>query len=256
MFYSNVFRPNKAALAVVGDLSQSEAKSWAERYFGHWRPQSAEPLDLAAKGKIGKRIVIVDRPGAPQTQLMLGHLGIGRKHSDFLALELMNGILGGMFSSRINTNLREVHGYTYGTNSHLVYRTGPGLFLISGQVRTDATAASLVEIFREIGRMRTTIAEPEELANAKEAFTHALTARSNGNAGCASAFSELYLHELDLSHFRRAVTQINSVGLSDVRRVAQDHLHPENTLVVAVGDAATIKSQLNSSGGGLELAPT
>jgi zinc protease len=128
--------------------------------------------------------------------------------------------------------------------------------LISGQVRTDATAASLVEIFREIERMRTTIAEPEELANAKEAFTHSLTARFNGNSGCASAFSELYLHELDLSHFRRAVTQINSVGSSDVRRVAQDHLHPENTLVVAVGDGATIKSQLNSSGGGLELAPT
>jgi zinc protease len=252
-FYSNVFRPNRSALAIVGDLSQSEAKSWAERYFGEWRPKSAATVDLAANQKVGKRIVIVDRPGSPQTQLMVGHSGIDRKHSDFLALEVMNGILGGTFSSRINTNLREVHGYTYGTNSHLVYRKGPGLFLISGQVRTDATAASLVEIFGEVERIRTTIAEPEELANAKEAFTRSLISRFNGNAGCASAFSELFLHELDLSHFRRALSQVNSVGLSDIRRVAQDHLVPENMLVVAVGDAGTIKSQLNASGGGLEM---
>ncbi len=131
-------------------------------------------------------MLVVDRPNSPQTQLLVGQLGISRSHPDFVAVEMMNLLMGGMFSSRINHNLREVHGYTYGANSRFMYRRGLGPFLISTAVRTDATAAAVVEILHEIDRLRQEMATADELAVSGEALSRSLISRFD-TAGSSAA---------------------------------------------------------------------
>jgi zinc protease len=163
--------PQGAALVIVGDLTPSEALNLAEQYFGRWSgdavhvpvPDPGEPAP--------SRVLVVNRPGSPQTQLLLGHFGATRGDPDYASIEVMNMLLGGMFSSRINNNLREVHGYTYGARSQFVYRRALGPFLVSTAVRTEATAAALAEVLREIDRLRENPATPEELAIARESLS-------------------------------------------------------------------------------------
>ena len=176
---------------------------------------------------------------------------MARNHSDYVPIEVMNTLLGGMFSSRINHNLREVHGYTYGANSRFAYRRGSGLFVISGAVRTDATASAVSEVFHEINKLREKLAAAEELAIASESLTRSLISRFDTAMSGSASISELFICGLDLGHFKRTLTEIPKAGPLDVQRVAKEYLHPEEMVVVAVGEAAKIESDLSK----LNLGP-
>ena len=149
---------------MVGDMTHTEAHILAEKYFDGWSRDLVALQAPEVKDQSTRQVLIVDRPSSPQTQLLMGQLGVSRSHPDYVAIEVMNMLFGGMFSSRINHNLREVHGYTYGANSRFTYRRSLGPFVISGAIRTDATAAAVAEVFQEIDRFRETLAMPEELA--------------------------------------------------------------------------------------------
>ena len=261
-FYSSAFTPQRAGLVMVGDMAQTDAQGLAEQYFGNWsgNPVTTQPPDVKQRGS--RRVIIVDRPNAPQTQLMMGQPGSLRNHPDHVAMELMNLILGGMFSSRINSNLREVHGYTYGANSHFEYRRGVGPFLISAAIQTDATASAVAEVFHEIDRLREALPRPEELTLAGESLARSLTSRFDTAGSSANYISDLFVYDLDRHDLQNALAQIPQVSLMDVQRVAGEQLHPESMVVVAVGDAAKIERDLGKLNLGRvcciggQLAPT
>ncbi len=249
-FHSSAYTPRGAALVIVGDVNEAEVRRLSETHFGDWSGTPWGKNLPEARANRPRRVVIVDRPASPQTQLVMGQVGVARSHPDYVAIELMNMLLGGMFSSRINTNLREVHGYTYGSKSRFFYHRSPGPFSISAAVRTDATAAAVAEVFGEIVRLRETPVTPEELAIAKEFFTRSLISRFQTIAGSAASIGGLFVHGLERDEYQRAVEKVAVAGIAEVQGAAK-HLDPESFVVVAVGDAAKIEHELRD----LNLGP-
>ena len=198
-----------------------------------------------------RRVVIVDKPDSPQTVLRVGHIGIARANPDYVPITVMNTALGGLFSSRINMNLREKHGYTYGASSAFVYRRDPGPFLVGTSVRTDVTAAAVQEILFEIENMRSSNLLPEELATAKDSIGRSLPGLFETSPQAASTLGQLFVHKLPPDYFGDLPGEIDRVTAGDVRRVAGKHLQPERMVVVAVGDRSRIQEPLEK----LHLGP-
>jgi zinc protease len=249
-FHSSSYTPENAALVVVGDITEAELLSLAEKHLGNQSGSSPEAQMPSENSGGTRRVLIVDRPGSPQTQLVIGQIGVARSDPDYAALELMNTLLGGMFSSRINTNLREVHGYTYGARSQFSYRRSPGPFLISAAVRTDATAPAVAEVFSEIDRLRETLAMPEELNIAKEYLTRSLISRFQTVGSSANSIADLFVYGLSPAEYRMTVEKVGAVSVGDIRRLAE-RLRPESMVVVAVGDASKIAREMSD----LNLGP-
>lgn len=243
-FWKNGYSPAVAALIVAGDLSQDELRNLAARHFGSWSGVGNDVAPPPVKSRPSRRIVIVDKPASPQTSLRVGQIGIARANPDYMATSVMNAALGGLFSSRINLNLREKHGYTYGASSSFVYRRGRGPFLIGTSVRTDVTAPAVAEILSEIDRMRNTDILPEELTTAKDSIARSLPGLFETTPQAASTIGQLFVHHLPLDYFRGLPVEIDVLSVADVRRVAEKYLQPEELIVVAVGDQAKIRAQL------------
>jgi zinc protease len=243
-FWKTHYVPGNAALVVAGDIPASELKALVDAKFGAWKggdvalPQPGLPETTKAK------IIIVDRPGAQQTQLRLLQVGVGRATPDYPALEVMNSELGGLFSSRINLNLREEHGYTYGAESVFVYRRSVGYFAAGGGIRTDVTATAAAEILKEIHRMIDTEMKPEELTLAKDSQSRSLPGMYETSNGEAGALSELFVYNLARDYFSTLPERLNAVTAADAQAVAKKYLHPDQMILVCVGDRAKIEPEL------------
>jgi zinc protease len=243
-FWKAHYVPTNAALVVSGNIPVDQLKSLAESKFGSWQggeiptPQIANPESTKAK------IVIVDRPGAQQTMLRLLQLGVGRATPDYPALEVMNSELGGLFSSRINLNLREDHGYTYGAASFFRYRRSLGYFAAGGGIRTDVTAPAVSEILKEIRRMMETKMTPEELKLAIDSQSRSLPGMYETSSGEAGALSELFEYNLARDYFSVLPERLNRVTADGAQEVARKYLRPDQLILVCVGDRAKIESEL------------
>src|SRR5262249_5133813 len=161
-FWQGHYFPNDSAIIVAGNIKLATLKPLLEKAFGAWKPGQAAAPAPGALDASDARVILVDRPGAPQTALECYELGAARSSPDYPQLEVVNTELGGLFSSRINMNLREAHGYTYGAGSTFAYQRLPGPFLAYSAVRTDVTAPAVTEIFNELRRMRATQLTPEQ----------------------------------------------------------------------------------------------
>ncbi len=243
-FWKTHYVPNNAALVVAGNIPIDELKSQIESKFGAWKngeipaPKIGEPETTKAK------IVIVDRPGAQQTMVRLEQLGVDRATPDYPALEVMNSELGGLFSSRINLNLREEHGYTYGANSAFVYRRRVGYFLVMGGIRTDVTAPAVTQMLKEIHRMIDTPMTPAELKLAKDSQSRSLPGMFESSRDAAREFSEIYLYNLAPNYFEELPARLNAVTAQDAEDVAKKYLHPGRMTLICVGDRAKIEPEL------------
>jgi zinc protease len=243
-FWKTGYVPGNAALVVAGDLTEKELRGLAEKHLGQWRGPSSQFRLPDVQEKTGRRVVLVDKPGSPQTALRIGHVGIERSNPDYVPIDVMNTELGGLFTSRINLNLRERHGFTYGASSAFVFRRGPGPFVVATGVRTDVTAAALEEIFNEIERMRTTFPTPEELTTAKDSIARSLPGLFETTPQAASSMGQLFAYNLAPDYYQSLPGQIDSVTAEDVRRVAETYLKPSRMVVVAVGDRVKIEPEL------------
>ena len=243
--------PENAALIVAGDLTEDELQELAQRHFGDWSAKGKAGGPPAANADSSRRIVIVDKPGSAQTSLLVGHVGIARSNPDYVPVNVMNTGLGGLFSSRINLNLREKNGYTYGASSAFVYRRGPGPFLVRTGVRTDVTGAAVQEILYEIERIRTSPVTMEELQRAQDAIARSLPALFETTSYSASSIGQLFVHGLEIDYYRALPAEVIAVSPAAVQRVAERYLRPEGLVVVAVGDRAQIEPQL----AGLQFGP-
>jgi zinc protease len=186
----------------------------------------------------------VDKPGTPQTQVRVAAIGAARSSPDFRAIQVMNNALGGLFSSRINMNLREQHGYSYGTYSQFQFRRGAGPFAVAGGIRTDVTAAAVDEIFKEIRGMLQGPMSAEELQKSKDALANSLPGAFETSANMVNTFSNVFIYDLGLDYYTRYVQEVRAVTAEQALAVARKYLAPDRLLVVAVGDRAAIEPAL------------
>jgi zinc protease len=243
-FWKQNFVPNNAALVVAGDISMSELRALAEKAFGAWQKGSPAQPALGAPATTAARVVIVDKPGSPQTQLRVAGIGAPRSSPDFRPMQVMNLALGGLFSSRINMNLREEHGYTYGANSQFSFRRAAGPFQIASGVRTDVTAAAVGEIFKEVRGMVEKPVSAEELQKAKDSLSNSLPGAFESSANAVGNFSNVFIYNLGLDYYSRYAEQVNAVTTDQALAVSKKYLVPGSLVVIAVGDRAKIEPEL------------
>jgi zinc protease len=171
-------------------------------------------------------------------------IGVPRNTPDYAALRVMNEALGGLFSSRINLNLREQHGYTYGASSQFVFRRSAGPFLVATGVRTDVTGPSVSEIMKELGRIRDGELSADELSLAKDSLVRSLPADFETSSRVTASTSNIYVYDLGLDYYSKLPGQLTAVDAAQVKTVAQKYIQPDKVLVVAVGDRAKITPEL------------
>jgi zinc protease len=247
-FWKAGYVPENAALVVAGDITEAETRALVEKYFGGWSGRAAPSFPPSGNASGARRVIIVDKPGSPQTVLRVGHVGVARSSPDYAPIEVMNAALGGLFSSRINLNLRETHGYTYGAFSTFAYRRGAGPFVVGTGVRTDVTSEAVTEILRELDRMRTSDPTPGEVAMAKDSIARSLPGNFETTGQTAATIGQIFVYNLPIDQYRALPHQIDAVTAADMRRVAEKYLKPPEFVVVAVGDRGKIESGLRKLG--------
>ncbi len=243
-FWRANYVPNNAALVVSGNIPADELKGLAEKKFGAWKSGELSTPQTGAAESTSAKIVIVDRPGAQQTMVRMLQMGVSRSTPDYPVIEVMNSELGGLFSSRINLNLREEHGYTYGASSVFVYRRSLGYFAVGGGIRTDVTAPAVSEIIKEIHRMIDTPMKPDELSLAKDSQSRSLPGMFETNGGEAGALSEIFMYSLPSNYFSTLPERLNAVTVEDAEAAAKKYLHPDHLILICVGDRAKIEPEL------------
>lgn len=240
-FYTTYYRPNNATLLVVGDVRPDDVERRARELFGAWPrgtvPSAPTSAPAAAKGT---QVVLVDKPGAAQTSIRLGGVGAPRTTSDYFPLQVMNTILGGSYTSRLNANLRETHGYTYGAGSGFGLRRSAGPFIASAEVVTAKTDSALIEFLKELRAIRDTVPS-DELAKAKRYLQLGLPGSFETTQGIASEFLPLIAYGVPLDFFASAVQRYGAVTQADVQRVARQYVDPNKLTIVLVGDRKVIE---------------
>jgi zinc protease len=223
----------------------------AERSLGDWSGDAPAPAGtIDSPASVERLVHLISKADAPQSELRVGHPGVSRSHPDYFPLVVMNAILGGLFSSRINLNLREEHGFTYGAFSGFAWRRQAGPFVIETAVKSEVTDAAVREILHEVERMRSSDVTAEELSLATSYLGGVFPIRYESTDAIASALAGSIVHGLPDDWFDAYRERIASVTSSDVRRVAEAHLRPEQMQVVCVGDAKLVREPLAELGVG------
>jgi len=243
-FWKQSFVPNNAALIVAGNISLADLKALAEKALGAWPKGAAAAVVLPAPATTPARVVIVDKPGAAQSQLRVAQVGVPRSTPDYPAIEVMNLALGGLFSSRINLNLREEHGYTYGAGSGFVYRRSAGPFYASTGVQTAVTAPAVAEILKEIKRTIDAPLSDAELALAKDAIIRSLPGMFETSPQVVGTFATTFVYDLGLDYYTKYPAQVAAVTAEAAQAAARAHLDVNKLIVVAVGDRKKIEPAL------------
>jgi zinc protease len=248
-FHAARYRPGDTSVLVVGDIGADEAARLVEERFGDWSgaPEPAGEV-LVRPRSAEAQLVIIDRPGSVQSELRIGHVGVARATPDYFPIVVMNTILGGAFSSRLNLSLREKHGYTYGVSSGFAMRRSPGSFLISTAVQTEVTAAAVRETLATIDGMRSAEVAQAELDDARNYLAGIFPLRVQTTDGLAARLAELVIYDLPADYFEHYRERVLSVSAPEVLRAAQTHLRPAELAVVVVGDAAKLKDSLAELG--------
>lgn len=243
-FWKRGYTPDNAALVVAGDVSSAELRALAEKYFGRWSGKASREARPQFKADAPGRIIIEDHGEASQTALRVGTVAASRRSPDMVPLRLLNFVLGEIYASRITTNLRGKHGYTYMARSQFAFRREPGPFVIGTNVRTDVTAAALQELFNEIEHLRTEPVTDEDLRFARNAFTGSLVGLFETTSKTATSIGQIFTYGLPLDYYHSLPKQIAAIPAIDIQRAARQYLDPTKMVVVAVGDRSRIEPEL------------
>jgi len=249
-FYDNYYRPNNATLIVVGDVTMESIKPKLEAAFSDWKSGGVTPATLAEQRMMAKPgIYVVDKPGAAQSSVLIGQVGIDRSNPDYYAVQVMNSILGGGGTARLFMNLREDKGYTYGAYSRFTPRREAGPFSASGEIQTISTKEAVQEFLKELNGIRgTRPVTPEELEVNKQAFIRRFPSQFETTGGISAQLGNLVTYGLPDSYFNDYISKINAVTVADVNRVANKYLDPSKMAIVIVGDRKVIEPGLKELG--------
>lgn len=250
-FWRNTYVPGNAVLAIAGDITETQAHVLANKYFGHWKgtPKLGAPPSL--KGEPGRKIVIINKPGAAQSSVLVGGTGIAHSSPDYIAVDVMNTVLGGLFSSRLNMNLRERHGYSYGAFSQFTDRRGTGAFYARAEVRTDVTAPAVGEILSELNKVSLNPLSADEVRTGRDSISRSLSSLFETSARASQSLSDLFVYGLPLDYYAKLPVQINSVTPAVAAKIAGKYIRPDEMTVVVVGDGTKIEPALKK----LNLGP-
>jgi zinc protease len=245
-YYQANFKPNNATLIIVGDVSPNQIEQKINAVFGGWQRGDVLPLTYADPPKAGTTtIYLIDKPGAAQSSFRIGAVGVPRSTKDYFALSVMNTILGGSFSSRLNQNLRETKGYTYGANTRFDMRRAAGPFSASAEIVAAKTDSALLEFMKELNGIRQTV-PPTELSRAKRFLQLQLPGNFETTQDIAFQLVPVALYGLPLDYYNNYVQNIEAVTQADVARVAQQYINPASLAVVIVGDRKSIEPGLKA----------
>jgi len=241
-FYASMFRPDNATLLVVGDTTTDKVMPLLEKSFGAWKGAGAAVVEKlpAVEPPKTRQVYLINKPGSPQSQIRIGSIGVSRSTPDYFPLTVMNTILGGSFTSRLNNNLREVHGYTYGAGSGFDMRLGAGPFYAAAGVQTDKTAEALKEFFNELNAIPKPV-PAEELSRAKNYVSLRYPSAFETTGDFSRRLEDALVYRLPDDYFAKYVQNIQAVTAADVQRVAQKYVQPDRVIVVVVGDLAAIE---------------
>ena len=248
-YYATHYVPNHGSIVIAGDVDAERALDEASRLFNDWPAADLPPRPEITPNRVdSSRIYLIDRPTAVQSEIRIGHLGIARSTEDYFSLSVMNALLGGVFNSRINLNLREKHGYTYGARSTFALRRQAGPFVVSAPVRNEVTRESITEVLSELRRIRTGDVETIELDDTKNYMMGSFPSSVQTAGDIAGRLLDMELYDLPTDYFDHYRENIGAVSKADVEHVAQKYIDPENVIIVIVGNAAEIREPLGTLG--------
>ena len=247
-FHTKNFQPANSQLIVVGDVTAASIMPKLEKQFGLWKNTGpvTRPAMPPAPPAGGKTIYLVDKPGAAQSQIRMGLIGVARNTPDFFTLDVLNTILGGSFTSRLNQNLREVHGYAYGASSSFSMRAMAGPFTASSGVQTDKTTESLREFFKEIDAIRAPI-PAGDLERGKNYEALGFPEEFETLSGMAGQLTSMAVYGLPETYFNEYVPKIQAVTSDAAHAAAQKYLVPEKFAIVVVGDLSKIEKGIRDA---------
>jgi zinc protease len=250
-FHSRHYVPSNSILIVSGDVTAADAVARLERTFGVWKGPSAAAVPIPAAAQLtARQVYLLDKPGAAQSQIRIGWIGVPRSTPDYFALRVLNTILGGSFTSRLNQNLREEHGYAYGASSTFDMRTAAGPFYAEAGVQTDKTSEALAEFFKELDGIRKPI-PPEEVEKAKNYLALQLLRNFETTERIAASLAQMFIYNLPQDYYATYMQRVRAVTAADVQRVAQRYIQPDKFAVVVVGDRKVIEPGIKT----LNLGP-
>ncbi|HET6150548.1 MAG TPA: pitrilysin family protein [Polyangia bacterium] len=243
-FYDNHYRPNNAVVIVAGDITEKELKAKLETALKGWQARGVPRRKLAAPPVPSKtKIYLIDKADAPQSSIRVGLVGIERTNPDYIPVTVMNLILGGGFY-RLDLNLREGKGWTYGARSTFDSRRSPGPFSAGGEFVATHTADSVAEILKEVNAIRDTEVTDAELSRAKDQIIKSFPARFATRASTAGQLADLAIYGLPDKYLIEYTRKVAAVSKQDVHRVARKYLVPERLAVVVVGDEKSNRDAL------------
>lgn len=243
-FHDTYYKPNNSMLVLVGDITKNSMVPKLERVFSNWKPSDVPETTVPVAIQVeSTRVYLVDKPEAAQSEIRIGRIGVERTNEDYYAIAVMNTILGGAFTSRLNQNLREEHGYTYGARSSFSFRPRPGPFTASAAVHTEVTKEALSEFMNELNGILEDVTD-KELNRAKNFVALRYPSRFQTISGIASQLVDKMVYGLPDDYFDNYIGNILSVTVEDVHRVANKYIQPDKMAIVVVGDRVKIEDSV------------
>jgi len=243
-FYETYYHPGNATIIVAGDVTEAQLRRKLEAALREWKPARVPAIKLSSPPVAEKKkIFLIDKPGAPQSSIRVGLVGVKRTDPDYFPIVLMNQVLGGSFY-RLDMDLRERLQWTYGARSSFEMRRTPGPFSAGGEFVAAHTADAVAEILKEMRLMSTTEVSDEELARAKDNFIRSFPARFATRGSTAGVLAELAVYGLPDRFLTDYAKNIQAVTKAEVRRVAAKYLLTERSAIVVVGDRASQEAGL------------
>lgn len=245
-FHAAHYVPANAALVVAGDTTPAAALPMLEAAFGSWKGAAPPAARVADAPQVtARQVYLIDKPGAAQSQIRIGWVGVPRSTPDYFALRVLNTILGGAFTSRLNTNLREQHGYAYGAGSAFDMREAAGPFYAAAGVQTDKTSESLQEFFKELDGIRQPV-PAGELEKARNYLAFSFPQNFETTAAVAASLAQQLVYDLPDDYFATFTRRIRAVTAADLQRAAQQYIQPDRFAVVVVGDRKVIEPKIKA----------
>ena len=245
-FHREEYRPGRAAWVVAGDVDPDALAAMLDARLGDWEGVIPQRPGIPSPERPSKpRLILLDRPDAPQAVVKVGHVGTFRLDPDYEALQVVNQILGGQFTSRLNTKLREEKGFTYGVRSHFDFRRGAGPFLASAPVQTERVAEALADILGEIAAIAADRPPTaKESDDARRALIEGQARQFESPSSLVSRYAGLFLHGLPPDDHARYPGRMEALTLDHIAAAAARHLHPSSLVAVVIADAATVADDL------------
>jgi zinc protease len=244
-FFTKYYTPENLIISIVGDIGRDEALSLIKSRFKDLK-KSSEVILPVYKETIGTgiKVIAVEKKGAVQSDIMVGHLAVDRKNPDYIPMVVMNTLLGGFFTSRINKNLREVNGYTYGARSYFNFRKHLGDFCVETNVENSLTYKAIKEIIYEINKLRDENITEDELNSVKNYLTGSFPLQLETPNSIANKIINLELFDINKDFYDTYISKVNSVTIQDVRAVTEKYIHPENLVISVAGNTDVIKKTM------------